>query len=113
MQWQKKVVILLTVGATTGCAASIRDDVQAEAPDWVLQHALDTATSGQPFYWQDPPTGRKVVIQPIGTFRDSAGNFCRDYQTYEDRAGARPEIRTACQLGDLGWRPVDPSSVKL
>ncbi len=93
----------------TACVArDVRDDVQGDVPDYVLQHSLSSLTSEQSFTW-DGPRGKYIVIRPLGTFR-SGDFYCRDYQIEREGASGRPIRRTACRF-DQRWTDVDPTNL--
>lgn len=70
-----------------------------------LQEALERKLSGQSVAWRNPDSGRQGKITPVRTFRNSTGQWCREYTVREASDGDRVERRgIACRLSDGRWR---------
>jgi len=110
-------VLALVVGLGGGqYLAGLRSDMQAahlqalEAEDRVaqqaaLQDALERQLSGASVAWRNANSGRQGAITPVRTFRNVAGQWCREYVASEGRDGDRVERRgIACRVGEGEWR---------
>lgn len=70
-----------------------------------LQQALERQLSGESVVWRNPDSGRQGEITPVRTFRNSAGEWCREYAASERRKGDRVERREiACRGVEGEWR---------
>ena len=69
--------------------------------------ALEKNVSGMPANWSNPDSGSSGRVEPIRTFRNSGGQWCREYVLQAElRAGAdRRESRRAiaCREDDGRW----------
>jgi len=66
-----------------GCATAapdVSDDELSNAPDAVVQRALETMECGCTIHWQDRFSGEVGAVMPTRTFRVAGGQYCRDYQ---------------------------------
>ena len=73
--------------------------------DSPLHRALETTPSGRALAWDDPDGQRRGEIRPLLTFRDDAGRYCREYQSFGgDLDMTRGVIGVACRGGPGTWR---------
>ena len=77
-------------------------------PPSVIQHALESLSSGQTIRWRDRLTGESGSIAPIRTFRTSGGPYCRDYLvTFETPEGVEVSwTQTACRTAEAVWEAI-------
>jgi len=69
------------------------------------QTALEYKKPGDLVSWTDPKTGASVQVEPITTYKDKNGQFCRTYKQYLTRKGeTRIYSGVACRTGKLKWR---------
>lgn len=71
-----------------------------------LQHGLETGRQGDVHRWDNPQTGNQGAIAIGRTFKDRAGNYCRDYSETIELADGRSSSydNTACRGEDAAWR---------
>jgi surface antigen len=72
------------------------------------QRALETAQPGQSLPWNNPRSGNSGTITPKGYFKNSQGDYCREY-TQTIRVGGKTEqgYGTACRQPDGTWQIVE------
>lgn len=71
------------------------------------QKALEHSPSGQTISWTNPDSKNKGYVKPMSTFKDSSGQYCREY-TQTVSVGGKEEIAygTACRKPDGQWEIV-------
>jgi anti-sigma factor RsiW len=83
--------------------AADRDIIQA-----TIATALEKQLSGVPVAWRNPESGSSGQVEPVRTFRNAAGQWCREYVLETDvrLGGARSETRRAiaCREPEGRWR---------
>jgi len=73
-----------------------------------VQMALETKLSGEGLGWQAPNHVANGTVEPLRTFRDAAGRFCRLYAEQINSAGRIYRFNgEACRLADARWHPVE------
>jgi surface antigen len=72
-----------------------------------LQSALETTVSGQRQDWQTPDRIVTGSVEPLRTFRNNAGRFCRIYSEQISTANRLYRFNgQACRLADARWHQV-------
>ena len=67
--------------------------------------ALETAPTGSTVVWRNPDSGNAGRVQPLGTYRTTSGEFCREFQhTVLVGGEAQDAFGTACRQPDGSWR---------
>jgi hypothetical protein len=70
-----------------------------------IQQALETMLSGEQVSWQSERKDYKGTVEPLRTFRDKSGQYCRDYaETFDDGTRLYRVAATACRSRDGKWR---------
>ena len=88
------------VGDEIGRSIDITDERQA-------QEALEKNKTGQSTSWVNPDTGGEVSIVPTRTYKDSSGEYCREYTTDVFVGGKKEKAHgTACREPDGSWKIV-------
>lgn len=68
---------------------------------------LETARTGHPVEWTNPDNGRRYTVTPTRTYRNAAGEDCRDYTVWGWIDGYEEKLHgTACRTADGAWRTV-------
>jgi surface antigen len=97
------------LGGLIGGGGASLDDSYALAlgavPDRILQAALDTKPSGVSISWRDQNGEVIGEIEPLLTFRDVDGRYCREYQVVAG-AGSASALGLSCRQSDGPWRGV-------
>lgn len=67
----------------------------------------NTAPIGQTISWNNPDSGNYGTVTPVNDGRDTAGNYCREYQQTVYVGGKQESAYgTACQQPDGSWKIV-------
>lgn len=68
---------------------------------------LEKSRTGDEVEWTNPDTGNRYSMTPTRTFRNAAGEDCRDYQVWGWIGGYEEKLTgTACRNNDGAWRTV-------
>jgi surface antigen len=68
---------------------------------------LETARTGHPVEWTNPDNGTRYTMTPTRTYRNTAGEDCRDYTVWGWVDGYEEKLHgTACRTEDGAWRTV-------
>jgi surface antigen len=72
-----------------------------------IARALEKHVSGTLVEWRNPDSGSQGQVEPVRTFRNASGQFCREYVHRADMrtSGTRQESRRgiACRGSDGKW----------
>ncbi len=69
------------------------------------QKALETAPSGSAVEWNNPDSGNYGSVQPVRTFKDQSGQYCREYSQTVVVAGKQQKAYgMACRQPDGQWK---------
>jgi surface antigen len=93
------------LGAGIGHALDLQSQrVQAET----VHRTLETAPSGTVSTWANPDEGTLGTVRPLRTYRNPAGDYCREFQQTVT-IGGQPQqsYGTACRQPDGTWRMVN------
>jgi surface antigen len=72
-----------------------------------VAQALENVPSRQALAWQNPDTENRYEVEPLGTFKDREGRYCREFQTKALIAGESQQVYgTACRQPDGTWEIV-------
>jgi surface antigen len=83
-------------------ASRLEDRKTIEA---AVTEALEKRLSGASIEWASPASGLRGEVTPMRTFRDAAGQWCREYEEvirYGDDVEHRRGI--ACRTGEGEWK---------
>jgi hypothetical protein len=83
-------------------ASRIEDRRTIEA---AVTEALEKRLSGASIEWSNPGSGMRGAVTPTRTFRDAAGQWCREYEEvirYDGEVEHRRGI--ACRTGEGEWK---------
>ncbi len=70
----------------------------------VRQTALETKVSGESVEWRNPDGGTLIRVQPVRTYRNRGGQFCREFRQGIERATVREaSLGVACRASDGPW----------
>lgn len=70
-----------------------------------VSRALEKQLSGVPIEWTSRESGSRGSITPVRTFRNSDGQWCREYHETVERGGAIETRRAiACREDEGQWR---------
>ncbi|MDH3240835.1 MAG: RT0821/Lpp0805 family surface protein [Alphaproteobacteria bacterium] len=68
---------------------------------------LEKTRTGSAVEWTNPDTGNRYSLTPTRTFRNAAGEDCRDYAVWGWIGGFEEKLTgTACRTNDGAWRTV-------
>lgn len=68
---------------------------------------LEKTRTGSAVEWTNPDTGNRYSVTPTRTFRNAAGENCRDYTVWGWIGGFEEKLTgTACRTNDGAWRTV-------
>ena len=88
----------LLIGGEIGRAM---DEIDQRCAGQVLEHAPDN----RPIVWQNPDNGAQHQMTPSGSFSDSQGRYCREYQSSSVVGGKTQQTYgTACRQPDDSWK---------
>ena len=84
-----------------GAIADAMDPLDRGCLGQVLEHG----SSNQPVRWENPDRASEVLVTPTRTYRETSGDYCREYQTTV-RIGGREEqaFGRACRQPDGSWQ---------
>ncbi len=83
------------------------DEADRLAAEHAAQNALESHKTGQPAEWSNPDSGNSGWVVPTKTWREPAGNYCREYQTGVTIGGKEETAYgTACRQPDGSWQIV-------
>src|SRR5262245_27946049 len=69
---------------------------------------LETAPSGTVTTWANPDNGTQGAVSPVRTYRNPAGDYCREFeQTVTIGGQPQRSYGTACRQPDGTWRMVN------
>jgi surface antigen len=93
------------IGAGIGQALDQRSQrLQAET----VHRTLETAPSGTVTTWANPDNGTEGTVSPVRTYRNPAGDYCREFeQTVTIGGQPQRSYGTACRQPDGTWRMVN------
>jgi surface antigen len=102
------VVLSALAALLAGCAVSRWTDALTAQDQTLItqttQRALETARTGESANWTNPASGNRGTVTPTGTFKNSEGLNCRDYQqTVTVAAATRIGYGTACRHANGVW----------
>lgn len=84
------------------------DRADRQAMSNTTQETLETNPSGQTSTWQNPDSGNSGTVTPTSTYRNSEGQYCREYQqTVEIGGKSEQAYGTACRQPDGTWQIVN------
>jgi len=71
----------------------------------LVQATLEKKLSGTEASWRNPDTGEIVVVEPIRTFRNDEGHYCREYrEAVAELAGSKhTQFGMACRSAEGVW----------
>ncbi len=97
------------LGAAIGSSiGSSLDRADMAAYNETSQRALETAPAGQALPWKNPQTGNYGSVTPSNYYRNSGGQYCREYnQTIVVGGKKQSGHGTACREPDGSWRIVE------
>ena len=73
-----------------------------------LSQTLENTRSRQTVVWNNPDDRSRVSVTPVRTFRNAAGQYCREYATSGTIGGYEEDLYgTACRMPDGSWRRVN------
>ncbi len=110
------VLVVLSTGAgvfgglriaALSAARQARDERSEHAEIASLrQRALTTEPSGRLAAWRDAATGAVTTIEPLRTFKNREGQFCREFRETITLSGQVRSLRLgfACHFPDGSWR---------
>lgn len=68
---------------------------------------LEKTRTGHAVEWTNPDTGNRYTMTPTRTYRNAAGEDCRDYSVWGWIDGFEERlVGTACRTNDGAWRSV-------
>ena len=77
-----------------------------------VQDTLETVASGEERQWRNPQGIERGYIQPLRTFKNGLGQYCREYAEELHRVdGIQQRQRIACRDDDGIWRIVVDEAV--
>lgn len=84
------------------------DNADRQAYHDASQRAMETAQPGQSLPWRNPQSGNYGSITPKGYYRNSQGDYCREYtQTIHVGGRTQQGYGTACRQPDGTWQIVE------
>jgi surface antigen len=93
-------------GAIRKDRAKLQDEQDGQLADQTWVKALQSSPDGTPVTWNNPATGHSGSVTPLRTYRNAAGQWCRDYREAVSVGSAGEELNgSACQLGNGSWEP--------
>jgi surface antigen len=88
------------VGGSVGHAMDLADR-------WYVTRTLEYAPSREVVSWQNPDTRTRYELEPLATYEQPDGRYCREYRTAATIGGETREIYgTACRQPDGAWELV-------
>jgi len=102
------VAVLLT-SACTGLSPSAKFEQALTDSDRILmeqtaQKALEESKIGQSLNWSNAQNGRRGTVMPIRTYKNNAGQDCREYRQSVTMEGqTRFQNGTRCRQPGGGW----------
>ncbi len=92
------------IGHQIGQSLDQEDVARARA----AQQRAYAAPVGQQITWNNPANGHSGTITPTRDGKDTAGNYCREYQTTVTIGGeTQKAYGTACRQVDGSWKVVN------
>lgn len=114
----KKMIILsaLLIAAVTSVSAQpatyVLTGADAETLYGSFQYALENSPNQQATQWLNAATGLTGSTIPLKTYRNSGGQFCRDYFTSVQISGKNQQaFGSACRVPDGHWKIISEQLV--
>lgn len=102
---------MTVIGAATGSLIGgrlARDRAISDYERRAAYVALESTPSGEVVPWTDPDQGSSGSYTPLRTWRNEAGEYCREYQQVVTIGGQEERaFGTACRQPDGTWRIVN------
>lgn len=84
------------------------DEQDRRLAELTSQRALEASPSGSSVEWRNPDNGNYGYVTPNKTFRNSSGQYCREYtQTVVIGGKQQKAYGTACRQPDGQWQVVN------
>ncbi|WP_064429334.1 RT0821/Lpp0805 family surface protein [Rickettsia sp. Tenjiku01] len=84
------------------------DEQDRRLAELTSQRALETAPSGSNVEWRNPDNGNYGYVTPNKTYRNSTGQYCREYtQTVVIGGKQHKAYGNACRQPDGQWQVVN------
>ena len=94
-------------GLTGGLIGHLVDNKDKEIAAQTTQRALESAPTGTPLPWQNPSNGHTGTVEPLRTYQNTAGSYCREYTDTVTIDGRKQQsYGTACRQPDGSWKNV-------
>jgi len=88
-----------------GAAGQSLDRADAAYAARAQHHALEHQPTGVPVTWRNPDSGHYGAVEPMGTYREPGGAYCREYQHTVFIGGREQQAYGhACRQPDGSWR---------
>jgi surface antigen len=98
---------VLLGGLLGGSVGSMLDDQDRKAAAATTQKSLETAPTGQTVAWSNPDNGHSGTVTPTKTFKNTAGQDCREFsQTVSVGGKEEQAYGTACRDAAGNWKIV-------
>lgn len=110
--WAQAAAVALLIGAGAGYLTAqwpphnVEQSARFAAVDPLLNEVLETTASGAAHIRREPATGVSREILPLLTFRDTNGQFCREFESsLAVRDGQQVHYGVACRTQGV-WQPL-------
>ena len=106
-------LLAVAVGTLAGALVGREVGVSLDKADQLAmernaQHSLEYAKTNTTSTWRNPDTGNSGSITPIETYRNPAGEYCREYSQTVIVAGKEQQAYgTACRQPDGSWEIIN------
>ena len=98
---------VLLGGLLGGSVGHMLDDQDKRTAAATTQKSLETAPTGQKVAWTNPDNGHSGSVTPTRTFKNSAGQDCREFsQTVSVGGKEEQAYGTACRDSAGNWKIV-------
>ena len=96
------------IGALSGSAIGrSMDDIDRMKMAQAQQLSLETSRIGERTQWSNPDSGNSGSIEPLRTYQNSSGEYCRDFQQITSAGDETEQMYvTACRQPDGSWKMV-------
>jgi surface antigen len=96
----------MVAGAFAGAAIGSRMDAFDRAQmNKAYASSLESGRSGEVSSWKNPDTGNSGSVEPLRTYQNSTGQYCREFQQTITVGGTTEQAYgTACRQPDGTWQ---------
>jgi len=96
----------MVIGAFAGASVGRGlDEVDRMKMNQTYQNSMENTRIGEQSSWKNPDSGNSGSVQPVRTYQNNDGRYCREYQQTITVGGETEKAYgTACRQDDGSWQ---------